>query len=234
MTRIIHRVHTVDSTQDEARRLLDAGEAGPRHIIVADQQTDGRGRFGRSWLSPAGGLYATFVTPRHEQIALVAGVALLGALETFGIQAGLKWPNDVLVGDKKIAGLLIETMPDAALVGVGVNITSVPLDTATSIQAAGGAVRRGDLLLALAELLDKAATGDVASAYRQRLATIGRRVAVARSDGEVVRGTAVDVDRDGRLVVETESGLRAMSSGECHHLQDEASWRGGCDTDKLE
>jgi len=217
---IIHRLGRVASTQDEARRLLDAGEAAAGHVIVADAQEAGRGRFGRIWLSPVGGLYATFLVKQDPRLPLAAGVAVVEALARFGVSARLKWPNDALIAGLKVAGLLIETVEGLALLGIGINLEAAPLDTATSLRAAGGSVRRGELLIALGDTLAAAIDADdLVAAYRKYLDTLGRPVRVFMGDGTVIEGTAVDIDDDGQLVLETDSGLRVIPSGECHHLR---------------
>jgi BirA family biotin operon repressor/biotin-[acetyl-CoA-carboxylase] ligase len=188
--------------------------------MVADEQTAGRGRFGRAWLSPAGGLYATFIVARHPAIQLVSGVAVLRALARFGIDVRLKWPNDLVIDGRKLAGILVELAGDVALIGIGVNLEEAPLETATSLRAVGAATRRGELIVAMWEELGRAvASEDVLTTYRERLTTLGRPVVVALEGGEAVEGKAVDVDVQGRLLVETASGVRAISSGECTHLR---------------
>ncbi len=218
MSLVIHRFRTVSSTQDEARRLVDAGRGKPGHVVVADEQTEGRGRFGRAWLSPYGGLYATFIVASHPMVPLVGGVAVLRALGRFGVDASLKWPNDVIVDERKLAGILIEVAADVAFVGIGVNLVEAPLETATSVRAVGGTARLGELVVAIWEEMSEAAE-DVLTSYRKGLATLGRRVLVALADGGTVEGTAVDIDAEGRLLVETATGVRAIPSGECAHLQ---------------
>lgn len=220
MSLVIHRLHQVSSTQDEARRLVEVGRAKPGHVVVADEQTAGRGRFGREWLSPVGGLYATFVVTAVPLISPVSGVAVLRALARFGIDAHLEWPNDVVVDGAKLAGILIETAADIALVGVGINLKEAPLETATCVWSAGGTARRGELVVAIGEELSAAeASEDVLTTYRDDLTTVGHAVVVALEDGKTIEGTAVDVDGQGRLLVETAAGIRAISTGECTRLR---------------
>jgi len=217
---VIHRLRRVESTQAEARRLVESGRAEAGHVLVADEQTEGRGRFGRTWASPVGGLYATFVVPRRPMLPIASGLGLLRALDRFGVKAGLKWPNDLIVDDKKLAGILIETAGEVALIGIGVNLVEAPLETAVSVRAAGGDVRRGELVVAIGEELERcAASEECLRAYRESLLTLGRAVRVAAEGGETVEGTAVDVDAEGRLLVETRAGVRTIPSGECVHLR---------------
>jgi BirA family biotin operon repressor/biotin-[acetyl-CoA-carboxylase] ligase len=188
--------------------------------MVADEQTAGRGRFGRAWLSPAGGLYATFIVARHPAIQLVGGVAVLRALARFGVDARLKWPNDLVIDGRKLAGILVERVGDVALIGIGVNLEEAPLETATSLRDVGRTARRGEMIVAMWEEMSSAATSeDVLTTYRERLTTLGRPVVVALEGGEMVQGNAVDVDAEGRLLVETALGIRVITSGECTHLR---------------
>ena len=185
MTLVIHRLRQVPSTQDEARRLVESGEGEAGHVVVADHQTEGRGRFGRSWLSPVGGLYATFIVARHAMIPLISGVAVLRALARFGVNARFKWPNDLVVDGRKLAGVLIETVGDAALVGIGINLADAPLETATSALAVGADVRRGGLIVAIWEEMSRLVeSNDVLTSYREDLTTLGRQVVVALEGGD--------------------------------------------------
>lgn len=220
MSLVIHRLPRVGSTQDEARRLVESGGARAGHVVVADEQTEGRGRFGRAWSSPSGGLYATFVVPRHPMLPIASGLSVVRALARFGVKAGLKWPNDLIVDGKKLAGILIETAGDVALMGVGVNLDEAPLETAVSARAVGGGVRRGGLIVAIVRELGKSLSSEESlQAYRESLLTLGRSVRVTLEGGETIEGTAADVDAEGRLLVETRGGVRAISSGECVHLR---------------
>jgi BirA family biotin operon repressor/biotin-[acetyl-CoA-carboxylase] ligase len=141
--RVVH-CPVVDSTQAVARALLEAGEGRPIRpdaalVVHGGEQTGGRGRHGRAWTSPPGNLYVTVAFPCPEgprlgvEIGFVAGVALVETLAAlgFGSDARLKWPNDVLLGGAKVAGLLLESVADAdgigwVLLGMGVNVASAP------------------------------------------------------------------------------------------------------------
>ena len=219
MSLVVRRHSSLASTQDVTRRLVQAGEAKPGCVVVADEQTEGRGRFGRTWLSPVGGLYATYVVDPHSLISLRAGMAATRALAAYRVQADLKWPNDVLIADRKLAGILIETVADAALVGIGLNVTGAPLETAICLREVGCGARRGELMVAIGEELGSVRPdGEILDAYRERLSTLGRTVRVSMEDGTVIEGTAVDIDEAGRLLVETPYGCRPIASGECMHL----------------
>ena len=218
---VVHRLERAPSTQLAARDLVDRGLADVGHAVVADEQTAGRGRYGRLWLSPAGGLYATFIVPNDRLIALRAGLAAARALEAVSVAVQLKWPNDLVIMEKKLGGILIETARGLALVGVGINLEGSPLAGATSLGDAGVCGDRGALVRAIFDDLVRSQTeGDVLAAYRERSATIGRTVRVDCGQGRAVFGRAVDVDSLGRLVVETTDGLAHIASGDCLHLRE--------------
>jgi len=218
MKPIIHRFPEVSSTQDEARRLIEVGRARVGHVVLADRQRDGRGRFGRAWCSPAGGLYATFLASNGRLVSLEAGVVVAEALGDRGIAVGLKWPNDLLLDDGKLGGILVETADGIALIGIGLNLTESPLETATSLAEHGMAIAKGDLILALWRVLHRERSDDeILEAHRRRSATLGRRVSIEMAAGRSIEGVAADIDLDGRLVVETADGTCAIASGECIH-----------------
>ncbi len=227
------RLAEVDSTLDEARRRLPQ-ISGPTWII-AERQTKARGRRGRAWLQPKGNLAATLVLPAPgapEQAALrsfVCALALSDALAGLGVQSQLKWPNDVLLGGGKLAGILLEGLPGGALsIGIGVNLAEAPGAGAVEAGAlAPVALARQGLLIAPEDFLIL-----LAEAYAAReasFATYGfapiRAAWLARAArlGEVIRvrlaqetfsGTFKDVDGRGHLVLSTPQGTRRVAAGE--------------------
>lgn len=227
----------VTSTNDIAARLADTG-AAEGTVVAADAQTAGRGRHGRVWISPPGaGLYVSLVLrPDPETLGLLTlavGVAVSEGIErATGLETHVKWPNDVYVGDRKVAGILAEAGAGQSgapyvIVGVGVNVTAAayPPDVAsraTSIEVElGRTVDRGLLLAtSLAALADRYAGlqrrrhADVLAAWRGRAAlTFGRRVEWDAA-GSRRRGVAEDLDERGALLVRTESGIERIISGE--------------------
>jgi len=236
------QVESCESTQ----ALLDASmEEGS--YAVADFQTAGRGRLGRTWETPprAALTFSALVRPvsvperRWPWLTLLTGVAVVEGLARAGAPGcRLKWPNDVLVNDLKVGGLLAERVPTpdgpAVVLGVGLNVTTtpaeLPVETATSLALAGmTAPDRTRLLLHLLDALAgrlstwESQGGDpdagLAADYRDLCATLGRRVAVRLPDGEVVEGVAASVDRDGGLVLETGAGSTSVSAGDVVHLR---------------
>jgi BirA family biotin operon repressor/biotin-[acetyl-CoA-carboxylase] ligase len=207
----------LDSTN---RHALDAARRGAADglVVVADEQTAGRGRLDRTWEAPAGSSLLVSVLLRrgdHRHAVLAAGVALAEAVEAVaGITVGLKWPNDLVVADRKLAGLLAEADADAVVVGAGCNVnwSTFPAelaDTATSCNLeAERAVDVDELLEAFLDAYDRAlALGDaVTTEYRARLVTLGRAVRVHQVRGDDLVGTAVGLDDDGALVVRDAKG----------------------------
>lgn len=191
-------------------------------MVVADEQDEGRGRRGRTWVSSPGGLYASLLVPSDPLLSLRAGIAVATALAAFGIEARLKWPNDVLVGERKIAGILIETVGDRAIVGIGVNRAPVSVAGATSLaEEASLPCNRDDLLGKILEGFSWDSPRRILSRYRALSATIGRIVRVevgTGAQGRIVTGRAEGVDPVGRLLVREGATLEAIVCGDCVHL----------------
>ena len=206
--------------------MAEARAGAPEGLVaVADHQTAGRGRLGRVWEAPAGAnlLMTVLLRPSTPESHLaVAAVALAGrdaASSVAGVDAGLKWPNDLVVDDRKLAGVLAETDGAGAVaVGIGLNVAWAP-EGATCL---GADVARDDVLDAVLSSLGgwlDAGWPAVARAYRRACVTIGRRVRVELVDGEVFEGAAADVDDAGRLLVETSVCLRTVDVGDVTHVR---------------
>jgi BirA family biotin operon repressor/biotin-[acetyl-CoA-carboxylase] ligase len=231
---VVRRFDSLDSTN---RYLLDEARGGAPAglVVVADHQTAGRGRRGRTWLAPPGAslLVSVLLRPqlpasRPQLCTMAAGVALAEAVEEVANFApDLKWPNDLVARDRKLAGILAEADGDALVVGAGLNVQwdefpaeLAELATACNLEA-GRAVDRDEVLAAfLVRLGARLADADgTAAAYRDRLATLGRRVRVEQPDGELV-GTARDVGAMGELLVEPDRGAAVwVHAGDVVHLR---------------
>ncbi|WP_158862715.1 biotin--[acetyl-CoA-carboxylase] ligase [Leifsonia sp. AG29] len=223
-----------------------AAELPDLAVVVTADQTGGRGRLGRTWVSPAGRSLAISVLLKPEGLPpeaygwfpLLAGVAMsraLGPLVPGGVE--VKWPNDVLIDGLKVCGILSELLPGMTglVIGAGVNLTverdDLPTDTSTSLLLAGAEEVDPDRVLSayLAELTllyrdYLTAAGDpVRSALRDQVVaashTVGRPVRVQLPSGDSLVGTAVDIDEGGRLVVETDTGRTAVAAGDVTHLR---------------
>jgi len=230
-------VEEIHSTNDVAMGLAERGEP-EGCVVVANAQTAGRGRLGRSWVSPAGaGLYVSAILrPRPEAISLItiaAGVAIAeGIHAASGLTPRLKWPNDVYVGERKLAGILAEggtaqSSMSYVVLGFGINLfaTPYPADVATratSIELELG--RPPDRGLVLVECLTSLASryealrrgdvGDITAAWRARAAESLGRAVEWDVDGRTGHGIAHDIDEAGALLVRTEDGQARVISGE--------------------
>jgi len=237
------RISVIDATASTNADVADAARAGEPEgfVLVAEQQTSGRGRLDRQWESPprAGLTFSALLRPSLEPaqlslLPLIAGLATVEALLAVGgVEAMLKWPNDVLVDGFKLGGLLVEVAGGAAVVGIGLNVSTredeLPVPTATSLLLCGGHTDREPLLKEVLRALARRYTSwrwsggasSVLPAYRERCETIGREVQIELPGGDMVRGTATDVDDSGRLVVdEAESGQqRAFLVGDVTHAR---------------
>ena len=212
------------STNDRARELAIAG-APHGTLVTTSEQTAGRGRQGRSWTAPAGSALLASLVLREapELLPLVAAVAVAEAVElTGGRAAGVKWPNDVLVDGRKVAGILAEGRPQErwAVLGIGVNVAVETVDLPPELRATAGTLGRQprDVEVVLAGLLPAlerwlaAEPAATLEALRTRDALAGRDVAWAGG-----RGRAAGIDAEGRLVVELRGGGRtALDAGEVH------------------
>lgn len=225
-------VSTNDWLKDRAR------DGAPEWtVVLADEQTAGRGRQGRVWASPPGGLYlSVLLRPRFEAFGLIplaAGVALVEALRDQGVAAELKWPNDALAGGRKLAGILAEASSsagrlDSVVLGIGVNLDpgeGLPAgvrETATSISTLTGAhvepvVAACAVLAHLSVWYDalRVEPAAVVRAWNERALPWWGRPVELRSGGQVVRGIAEGIDPGGALVLIGEDGKRtAVLSGD--------------------
>ena len=249
--REVRLVAETGSTNADLAALARAGEPGGL-VLVAERQTAGKGRLGRAWSAPEGACVTASVLVRPEappaRLRLAAAARRAGGGRGAGgpgaeDQAGsaeVKWPNDVLLGGGKAAGILAERIVDpsggpmAVVLGLGVNVAMEaderPVAAATSLRLAGAAPTAREevldaVLARLGALLGQweAHAGDPRTSglrdrYVARCATVGRAVTVALPGGESLEGRAVDVDGDGRLVVESPSGARRIvSAGDVVH-----------------
>jgi len=229
----------IGSTNDRAREL--ATEGATDVVVVADEQTGGRGRLERAWSAPSGGVWLTVVNrptvppARAPLFTLAAAVATTEAARAVGVDAAIKWPNDVIVprdgqGHEydKLAGILTEMEGETdriewLIVGIGCNVNidlgKLP-EGATSVEAEVGTVDRRAFVQALLERFEQYRTDldSVTGGWLEHTATIGQRVRVEIGEQTVV-GDAVDITEMGALVVETEDGTQTVSAGDCDHLR---------------
>jgi BirA family biotin operon repressor/biotin-[acetyl-CoA-carboxylase] ligase len=223
----------------ESTNALASAAAEPGLVVVADHQTAGRGRLGRSWVTPRGAAltFSAVLDPTLDDewwplVPLVAGYAVAQT-----VQGSLKWPNDVLLGGHKVCGILVERVhvrahgseKPLAVVGIGLNVDQtaeeLPVPTATSLALAGGPRDRtrllGEVLTRLAEAIDVAARSPAAfvDIFRPLCDTLGRIVRVDLPGGAELTGLAVEIDDHGRLVVEDDDGRTPVAAGDVVHVR---------------
>lgn len=227
--RKVLRFDAVESTNDTAKELLGA-EASEGTVIVAERQVAGRGRHGRAWFSPPGGLYCSVVLKPDDRnvtmLTLVGGMPVVKALRHWSVLATLKWPNDIVFRDRKIGGVLCEGVHRHdtfwVIAGIGVN-TNIALDrlpaevqsATTSLKAETNVeVSNEEFLEYMLRELDKVYKASQSSArsvlardYMALCSTIRKRVVVDRAGGPV-RGTAIEITPSGALVVVDDAGHR--------------------------
>lgn len=244
-SRLWTSVTVVESTGSTNADLAAAG--GPEgQVLVAEEQTAGRGRLGRSWASRPGAslLFSVLVRPdsippgRRSWLPLLAGVAVATAVRSVsGLPATLKWPNDLLIDGRKFTGILAEQTGDAVVIGIGINVSlqadELPSGPGglppTSLLAEGADVSRQELLVEILRQFerhyltfkanpDPAATG-LAAEYEDLCATLGRQVRVELPASRTVTGEATGIDADGRLLVTSDGGVTPVSAGDVVHVR---------------
>jgi len=229
-----------------AERARDG--AAPGLVLVAEHQTSGRGRLDRVWVTPPRAAVTLSFLLRPDEVPaqrwpwlpLLTGIAVSEALRRLtGVECGLKWPNDVLVGDRKLSGVLVERVevgggPPVVVVGVGLNVSTtteeLPVDTATSLALEGASTL--DRSVVIREVLRTFealygqwcaergdATRGLLDSYVRRCVTLGREVRADLPAGEQVTGEATAIDGEGRLLVSTAAGLRTLAAGDVVHVR---------------
>ncbi len=218
---------SVESTNDEARQLGEVGAADGL-IVLALRQTLGRGRRGAAWFSPSGEALAFSILLRPSapkslwpRLALAAGLAVAEALESLGLEAGIKWPNDVWIGQRKVAGILVEAGADFAVLGIGlnVNVTEFPKEVseiATSLQLAGGHLfSRAEVLGEVIRHFSRRRCqieqdfSEVIAAVELRCVLRGKRVSLITASGPKI-GVVVGIAPTGELLLQTDQGLERL------------------------
>ena len=246
LARVVEVHEALGSTQERARELAHAGTPHGT-LVVAEVQTGGRGRLGRPWGSPKGGLWMSLVLRLRfgaslaSRVTQTAAVGVAKALWEVGVEVRIKWPNDLLAGGKKICGILAESSAgnateavkgrplDYVILGVGMNANLDPTELGvqnrevTTIRSElGHDVDLLDLLRAVLSDLDAeldriADFGAVLEDWRNLNSTLGRKVRVQRF-GETIEGRAVDLTAEGALLLSTRQGSVELFEGEVEHL----------------
>lgn len=235
--KVVH-FNSTTSTNTVARKLSEEGEEEGT-VVIAESQSKGKGRLGRKYVTRTGGVWMSLILrpkidPMHAaSLTLLAAVSVTKVLRELGIEAVIKWPNDVLVNGKKICGILTEMNAETDVVnfivlGIGINVNNTaPLETATTVKAETGRdADRVRLVQALLEELEEdyltfkeQGFTPILWTWRRYSDTLGRQVEVTYQ-GETITGIAQDVDSEGSLIVKQSDGAaRKIVSGDCIHLR---------------
>ncbi len=231
-------VAEVDSTNAAAIAL--AGKCQSGTVVLAETQTNGRGRLSRPWASPPGGIWMSIILkpeiPLSEvyQINMAASVALCRAIGSYlGLDMGIKWPNDLLIGEQKVCGILMEVGAqldrlDYAVVGLGINANNSSSEfpaewRSTSLSLASGReIDRCDLICrilgSMEEAFDRLGSHEIYEEWRSRSLTLNRRVRITSPAGDLI-GEVVDLADDGALVLRMGHEERRILAGDCIHLR---------------
>jgi BirA family biotin operon repressor/biotin-[acetyl-CoA-carboxylase] ligase len=226
-----YRLTEVDSTNDYVKQIINDAPEGT--VVIADVQTAGKGRKGRKWYSPEGGIWMSVLLDHCDNcmMPLTAAIAICEAFEPYEIQLGIKWPNDLLLNRKKVAGVLTEIVDERAILGIGINLnvrhfpddlaekassilveTKKHLDTQTLYQYLCQCVDRNYRFLKedkVDELLEK---------WRAYSIMIGRDIMVELPE-RVVMGRVLDIDQHGALIVlRADYGIEHIIAGDCRLL----------------
>ena len=230
-----------EASSTNAVALSSIGQRKSGSIILAETQKEGRGRLSRGWASPPGGIWMSLVLrpyiplSRVYRINMAASVSICRAVCQLGLEAGIKWPNDILIREQKLCGILMELGAqvdrlDYAVVGVGLNANN---DTAafpsqwrsTSLAARlGKSIDRCALIAAILnemeQALDDIESHELYEEWRSRSLTLGKRVRISSPEGDLM-GQVLDLDQDGALILEQGGDKRRILAGDCIHLRPE-------------
>ena len=225
----LHLFDSLGSTNDKAAEMRRSGDLYAPAIVMARQQTAGRGRSGNRWFSNQGSLTLTYVLPIEEsllptQLPLIVGLAVRNAAAelTGHASIGLKWPNDVVVDGRKLAGVLCERINGVDLVGIGLNVNVNPSETPPDLRygitslniLSGSPLDMGHTLVTLTRHLRQLVLtrsshlfATFVSQYRQFDALLGQTLQVASMGDPLIQGTCEGIDSDGRLLVRSNNGM---------------------------
>jgi BirA family biotin operon repressor/biotin-[acetyl-CoA-carboxylase] ligase len=233
-------VSTNQTAQEMASRGEDATGCKDGTVVLAEMQTSGKGRMSRPWFSPPGGIYMSLILKpdipmaRIYRINMAVSLAITKALSSlYGLQARIKWPNDILIEEHKICGILMEVNAEIdrlkyAIVGIGINANidanNLPVEwNATSLSTElGHDVSRIELIQSILHHIEEAYADlgkrEIYLQWQERSATLGKNVRITSQEGDL-EGEAVALSEDGTLEIKVPEGIRRIMAGDCIHLR---------------
>ena len=228
-------VELTGSTQNDLLQLVESNNALDGQVIATEFQSDGRGRLDRTFEAPAQSalLFSFYIKPRNQRsewgfIPLIAGLSLVRAITTIdtAMNVSLKWPNDLIINEKKCAGIIAQTTNEGIVIGIGLNVSmtpnELPVSTATSLAIEGSTITDRDLLLShllntFAELFEAWEEGsELLDEYASASSTIGKKVRIELPNGENLEATVARISHTGELVLDDG---RHVSAGDVIHLR---------------
>lgn len=238
----IHYFSELDSTNEKAKNIANK-KVIEGSIVIAGKQKAGKGRLNRKWSSPIGGIYLSIIlTPKispskASKLVLLTAVCVTKSLNHFGLSAGIKWPNDVLINGKKICGILTEMSANMGglnyiVVGIGINanvdIEQLPPElqkNSTSIKnELGKEISINELIIKilseferLYEIFQTSDFTNIIKEWKRLSLTLGKNVKIITKN-EIIKGTAIDIDNHGALLIDTGIEIKRVISGDCVHL----------------
>ena len=227
-------VASTGSTNSDLAARARQGDCPDHTALIALDQGTGKGRLARTWTTPPGtGVAMSVALPLAGQhwglVPIAMGVAVVRALSDCGLEATLKWPNDVYIGEKKVCGVLGEIAESTIVIGAGINVLqteeNIGFDTGISVKMAGSDATREEVsawvLIHLEETADLLESDPHAliEAYRAVSATVGKPVRIYLDETTYVEGNAVGVAEDGQLLVDIDGEVRPFASGDVYHLR---------------
>lgn len=222
----IIKLDTVESTNEYAKKIASKSENFT--IILAKKQRSGRGRLNRKWESPEGGLWVSVILKPEffsSLLSLDMGLAVLETLKNFGIDSKLKWPNDLLVSEKKICGILLEKISENVIIGIGLNVNISKMNTENWTSMSVETKKRFNLEEVLDVLInnmryyyslyEKREFSKIIEEWKQNSCTLGKNV-IVETIPETLSGKAIDIDENGFLILDNGKKINA---GDVVHLR---------------
>jgi len=222
----IIKLDTVESTNEYAKKITSKSENFT--IILAKKQRSGRGRLNRKWESPEGGLWVSVILKPEffsSLLSLDMGLAVLETLKNFGIDSKLKWPNDLLVSEKKICGILLEKISENVIIGIGLNVNISKMNTENWTSMSVETKKRFNLEEVLDVLInnmryyyslyEKREFSKIIEEWKQNSCTLGKNI-IVETIPETLSGKAIDIDENGFLILDNGKKINA---GDVVHLR---------------
>ncbi|UCD05884.1 MAG: biotin--[acetyl-CoA-carboxylase] ligase [candidate division WOR-3 bacterium] len=226
-----YRLNEIGSTNDYIKQILENAPEGT--VVVADVQSSGRGSRGRSWYSPEGGLWMSVLLKHHQNclVSLIAGVAICETFSGYGIDTKIKWPNDILLNDRKIAGILPEIVDENVILGVGINLnvrqfpddlrdkaSSIFIETKKHLDPQSFYHNLCKSLDTYYGLLKNEEVDALLSKWREYTLMRGRDVSI-ELPGRLVVGKVLDIDHQGGLIImRADYAIEHIIAGDCRLL----------------